>query len=120
MATCRYINDFVRLAINFDPLHSGVDNHECIAYYVCMKKMQYTIRDIPPAVDRVIRKRAQRAGKSFNATVVEALTIQTLGSTDIQKAKEDVFVQLRGADSLDGDFDQTVKEQSEIDDKLWS
>ncbi len=85
-----------------------------------MKKMQYTIRDIPPAVDRVIRKRAQRAGKSFNATVVEALTIQTLGSTDIQKAKGDVFARLLGANSLDGNFDQIVKEQSEIDDKLWS
>ena len=97
-----------------------VDNIACIAYYIFMKKLQYTIRNIPPAVDRVIRKRAQRAGKSFNATVVEALTIQTLGGSDIRKAKRDIFDRLQGANSLDGDFDRAVKEQSEIDGELWS
>ena len=84
-----------------------------------MKKLQYTIRGIPPAVDRVIRKRAQRNGKSFNATVIEVLTIQTLGSTDIQQAEKDIFARLREANSLDGDFDRAIKEQSAIDDRLW-
>ena len=115
-----HINNFAGLAVSFNLLHTGVDNSECIAYNVCMKKLQYTIRGIPSAVDRVIRKRAQRAGKSFNTTVVEALTIQTLGGTDIQKAKGDVFARLRGANSLDSDLDQAVKGQSAIDDELWS
>ncbi|MCY4011070.1 MAG: hypothetical protein OXF30_03380 [Candidatus Saccharibacteria bacterium] len=84
-----------------------------------MKKLQYTIRNIPPDVDQIIRKRAQRTGKSFNTTVIEALTIQTLGSTDIKKAKKNIFTRLQGINSLDDDFDQAIKEQSEIDDKLW-
>ncbi|MCY3804263.1 MAG: hypothetical protein OXF85_00040 [Candidatus Saccharibacteria bacterium] len=84
-----------------------------------MKKLQYTIRNIPPDVDQIIRKRAQRTGKSFNTTVIEALTIQTLGSTDIKKAKKNIFTRLQGINSLDDNFDQAIKEQSEIDDKLW-
>ena len=90
----------------------------CIAYNVDMKKLQYTIRDIPPDVDRVIKKRVQQTGKSFNATVVEALTIQTLGNTDIKKDKRDVFARLRGANSLDSDFDRMIEEQSVVADKL--
>ena len=101
------------------PLDARIDKNKYTAYNAYMKKLQYTIRDIPPAVDRVIRKRAQRAGKSFNATVVEALTIQTLGSADIKKAEQSVFARLRGAKSLNGDFERAVKEQSAIDDKLW-
>ena len=84
-----------------------------------MKVLQYTIRNIPLAVDSVLRKRAQRSGKSFNSTVVAALTIQTLGDTDVQKAQKDVFKQLRGANSLDESFDQVIQDQSGIDSKLW-
>ena len=84
-----------------------------------MKKLQYTIRNIPSSVDQVIRKRSQRSGKSFNATVVEALTLQTLGRLDIEKAEQDIFTRIRGANSLDGDFDEAIKEQSVADKKLW-
>ena len=34
---------------------------------------QYTIRSIPEPVDRALKLRAQKTGKSFNYTVVEAL-----------------------------------------------
>ena len=97
-----------------------IDSAVCIAYYMCMKKIQYTIRNIPPVVDQVLRKRAQRTGASFNTTVVEALTIQTLGEKDVEKAKEDVFSQLWGANSLDENFDKAIEEQSAIDEQLWS
>ena len=85
-----------------------------------MKKIQYTIRNIPPAVNQVLKKRAQRTGSSFNATVVEALTIQTLGGKDIGKTKVDAFSRLWGANSLDENFDQAIKDQSTIDNQLWS
>ena len=84
-----------------------------------MNKLQYTIRNIPPAVDKAIRNRAQREGKSFNTTVVEALMLQTLGSTDVEKAGQDVFDRLRGADTLDSGFDGAIKDQSRLDDSLW-
>jgi hypothetical protein len=38
-----------------------------------MKSTQYTIRNIPNHVDKVLRARAQKQGKSFNQTVLEVL-----------------------------------------------
>lgn len=38
-----------------------------------MKSIQYTVRNIPEPVDRTLRMRAKKQGKSFNQTVVEAL-----------------------------------------------
>ena len=97
----------------------NIDNNEYIEYNACMSKLQYTIRNVPTAVDKVIRNRAQREGKSFNATVLEALMLQTLGSTDVKKAGQDVFDRLQGANTLGGDFDAAIKDQSRVDDSLW-
>jgi hypothetical protein len=47
-----------------------------------MSNIQYTIRNIPQPVDRVIRKRQTQSEKSFNQTVVELLTLQTFGTTE--------------------------------------
>lgn len=118
--------------VDVDPKHFGgvirrpggqqnlvVDNSAYIEYYAGMKKLQHTIRGMPPVVDQAIRKRAQRTGKSFNATVIEALAIQILGNTDVQKAQTDIFKRLRGANTLDAGFDQAIKDQSKIDPKLW-
>ena len=97
----------------------GIDNTEYIEYNAGMNKLQYTIRNIPPDVDKVIRKRAKRKGKSFNTTVVEALMMQTLGSTDIERAGKDVFDRLRGANTLDNGFDAAIEDQSKTDDSIW-
>ena len=35
--------------------------------------MQYTIRAVPPAIDRELRRRAKQEAKSLNAVAVEAL-----------------------------------------------
>lgn len=39
-----------------------------------MKATQYTIRNIPPTVDRYLRKRAQLSGRSLNDIVVDELS----------------------------------------------
>ena len=83
-----------------------------------MNKIQYTIRNIPPAVDKLLRKQARRTNKSLNATIIEILTLHTLGNP--QKAHQAIFDNLQGANSLDSNFDQTIKEQSKIETKLWS
>jgi hypothetical protein len=82
-----------------------------------MNKLQYTIRNIPPAVDRVIRKRSKQSGKSFNQTVVDMLSLQTFGTTKIPK--EDTFDWLFGANTLDKTFDEAIKDLSQVDKKLW-
>lgn len=82
-----------------------------------MNKIQYTIRNIPPAVDKVIRKQAKRTNQSLNTTVIGILTAYTLGD---RKAHQDAFNNLQGANSLDEHFDQAIKEQSKVDSELWS
>ncbi len=82
-----------------------------------MSKIQYTIRNIPPAVDKVIRKRAQQSGTSFNQTVVDLLSLQTFGTTT--PAADNGFDWLYGAMQLDDGFDDAIKEQSGIDQEIW-
>jgi hypothetical protein len=38
-----------------------------------MKVRQYTLRGVPPSIDRAARRRAQDEGKSLNAVAMEAL-----------------------------------------------
>lgn len=85
-----------------------------------MSTIQYTIRNIPPATDRVLRKRAKQTGKSFNKTVVEALNRQLFGTADVPP-EEDNFDWLFGAgkDTLGPEFDEAMKEFKKIDKKLW-
>lgn len=82
-----------------------------------MTRIQYTIRNIPPVVDQVIRKRVKQTGKSFNQTVVDMLSLQSVGTT---KPKEDNnFNWLFGSMKLDDKFDEAIKDLSQIDEKLW-
>ena len=82
-----------------------------------MSKIQYTIRSIPIPVDRVIRKRAAQSGQSFNKTVVDLLSLQTLGTTKVKR--DDIFKEIFNSNSLDAKFDEAITEQSKIDEKLW-
>jgi len=82
-----------------------------------MSKIQYTIRNIPAPLDRVIKKRAKSSGKSFNQTVVDILSLQTFGSIDIN---EDAgFDWLYNKNTLDDSFDEAIKDISKIDKKIW-
>lgn len=38
-----------------------------------MKRIQYTIRDVPERLDHVLRERCRREGRSLNAGLLEAL-----------------------------------------------
>lgn len=82
-----------------------------------MANIQYTIRNIPEPIDRVIRKRSKQSGKSFNQTVVDLLSLQTFGTTEI--AKDDNFDWLYNKNTLDDSFDEAIKEISKVDKKLW-
>lgn len=82
-----------------------------------MTRIQYTIRNIPPVLDRVIRKRSKQSGKSFNQTVVDLLALQTLGT--IKPSVDDNFDWLFGVNTLDKSFDEAIKDLSQVDEKLW-
>jgi len=82
-----------------------------------MSKIQYTIRNIPPNLDKVIRKRSVQSGKSFNQTVVDLLSLQTFGTTDIPEDKD--FNWLFNKNTLDESFDEAINNVSLIDKSIW-
>ncbi len=82
-----------------------------------MSKIQYTIRNIPDPVDKVIRKRSKQSGRSFNQTVVDILSLQTFGTTEI--AKDNNFDWLYNKNTLDDSFDEAIKDISKLDKELW-
>lgn len=82
-----------------------------------MPKIQYTIRNIPPSVDLVIRKRSQQSGKSFNQTVVDLLSMQTFGTT--KPPADNNFDWLYNQKTLDASFDEAIDDLSQVDTKLW-
>lgn len=94
-----------------------IDQNTRNAYNVYMHTIQYTIRGIPQDVDRVLRKKAERSGKSFNATVVEALT----SALDLNKldTKRSIFDRLPGSTTLDQSFFDAIEAQSQIDPEMW-
>jgi hypothetical protein len=78
--------------------------------------MQYTIRNIPPALDRALKARAKQLGKSVNQVTLEALS-QSLG----QPVRRRNLRGMPGAWSKNEarDFDRFLKEHRAIDAELW-
>ena len=83
-----------------------------------MASIQYTIRGIPSNVDKMIRKRSLREGKSFNATVVQLLETAVTGGK-VPSESPDIFDRMFGAGTLDPEFDEVIKDLSKIDEDLW-
>ena len=86
----------------------------CIAYNGCM---QYTIRNVPPALDEALRERAKREGKSINEVVLEALA-RALGFSRKAIRHRDLS-DIAGTWKEDPDFDRAIEDQNVIDDELW-
>jgi hypothetical protein len=94
-----------------------LDISEYITYLVFMKNIQYTIRNIPQPVDRVIRKRSKQSGKSFNQTVIDLLSLQTFGTTEV--SEEFDFDWLFNENTLDESFDEAIEDISKIEENIW-
>ncbi len=78
--------------------------------------MQYTLRNVPPQVDRALRARALKLGKSVNFVALEALS-QSVG----QPAKYRNLRGMLGAWSKReaAKFDRFLEGERVIDDELW-
>jgi hypothetical protein len=63
-----------------------------------MNNTQYTIRAIPSKVDKALRKRAQKTGKSLNEVALEALAKGAGVTPDVSFDDLDWFI---GSKSLD-------------------
>lgn len=93
------------------------------AYYAGMKRrhpseaIQYTIRNVPPVLDRELRRRAKKLSKSLNEVAIEALT---RGAGVVHEVREHHDLDfLFGSWSEDPEVDQALLDQRKIEPNLW-
>ena len=79
--------------------------------------MQYTVRNLPPYLDRAIRERARREGKSLNEVTIDALRI-AFGMSDPPPPLRD-FTGIAGSWIDDPAQSSALAEQRTIDPELW-
>jgi hypothetical protein len=79
---------------------------------------QYTIRNIPDRVDRVLKKRARETGKSFNQTALEAL-IEGAGE-DARQVKRDFSYIIGSLSEAEAErMEEEISAQRRVDPELW-
>ncbi|MGH9667703.1 MAG: hypothetical protein ACRD9L_25075 [Bryobacteraceae bacterium] len=78
------------------------------------ESIQYTIRGIPPEVDRALRKKASRSKQSLNQVILDELTAGTVG----HRRRTD-FSDLVGKWTPDSGFDEILAAQRRIDWDKW-
>jgi len=81
------------------------------------KSLQYTLRDIPPALDRALRERAEREGKSLNQVAREALR-RGVGLPEQEQLSHDLD-HLIGTWQDDPGFDEAIAQQDKVDPTVW-
>ncbi len=79
-----------------------------------MHATQYTIRGIPPEVDRQLRERAKSRKISINRLIVEELTKATIGPR-----KHAEFTDLVGKWEQDEAFDSVLEGLRRVDAEDW-
>jgi len=79
--------------------------------------MQYTIRNIPAAVDTLLRHRAKEEGKSLNEIALEAL-VRGIGLAASPLQQRDL-ADIAGTWKTDRTTDAVLTEQRQIDPDLW-
>ena len=79
--------------------------------------IQYTLRNVPPALDRVLRRWAKQLSKSLNEVALEALTRGAGMSHEVMEHHDPDF--LVGSWVEDPDVGQALADQRKIDADLW-
>ena len=80
--------------------------------------MQYTIRNIPPELDSVLRSEAKKKDKSLNQVTVEAL-MRAFGLEGSDAPRRDISF-LVGSWDDDPEVESALEAQRQIDSELWS
>jgi len=89
----------------------------CSEYIACIVNRQYTIRAIPPAVDRALRRRARQEAKSLNTVVVEALARGL--ELEAKPAEHTDLDALIGTWQEDPAFDRAMTDFERVDEAAW-
>jgi len=81
------------------------------------KNRQYTLRDIPAALDLALRERAKREGKSLNQVAREAMK-RGIGLPDQEQVAHDLD-HVIGTWQDDPAFDEAIALQDKVDPEAW-
>jgi hypothetical protein len=79
--------------------------------------MQYTIRNVPDALNEALRRSARQQGKSLNEVAVEAL-VRGAGLTE-QRSRQRDLSDIAGSWRKDAAFDRARAAQDTVDPELW-
>ena len=78
--------------------------------------MQYTVRNVPPELDRALKARAKQLGKSVNELALEALA-RSVGQAVRRRSFREMPGSWSKADAAR--FDEFLAEHRTIDEDLW-
>ncbi len=81
------------------------------------EKTQYTLRGVPPEVDRALRERATREGRSLNVVAIEAIE-RGLALNATRKRHNDLS-DLAGTWVEDPAFDEAIALQDQVFPEDW-
>jgi len=84
------------------------------AYTAGMKRLQYTVRNVTPEIDRNLRLAARKKHQSLNDTLLEALQASLAGTEN-----HDLDF-IAGTWAEDAATDKALKDQRKIDKEMWS
>ena len=79
--------------------------------------MQYTLRNIPAAIDRALRALARRQGTSLNDAAIHALAL-AVGAGETPVRRRDLG-DVAGTWRDDPEFDEAVAALHRVDESLW-
>lgn len=82
--------------------------------YICM---QYTIRNVPNALDEALRRAAREQGKSLNDVAIDALARGT--GADEERVRRRDLSDIAGTWRKDPAFDRARIAQDTIDEEMW-
>ncbi len=88
-----------------------------ITYSEGMKTMQYTIRQVPPQIDRLIRQQAKKNHTSLNGVLL-AILERGVGAANEPIEYHDLD-ELAGTWVADPEFDAAMEAFESIDKELW-
>lgn len=87
------------------------------AFHAYSAGMQYTLRNVPKQIDRLLRERARREGKSLNEVVLEALA-RVFGLEGAPIAHRNL-TDISGTWVADSATESALDDQRRIDPDLW-
>ncbi len=78
---------------------------------------QFTVRAVPTKLDKALRRKATKEGKSINTVILESLE-HGLGMADEKPLHHDLDA-FFGRWQKDEKFDKAIKDFDRIDEELW-